>query len=81
MKNKVIEVQNVHISISKQKLDDYICITDIAKAKSDSVRAADVVRNWLRNRVLWNICLYGNRYIIPILKCSNPNTLKSKQGY
>lgn len=50
MKNKVIEVQNVHISISKQKLDDYVCITDIAKAKSDSVRAADVVRNWLRNR-------------------------------
>lgn len=50
MRNKVIEVQNVHISISKQKLDDYICITDIAKAKSDSVRAADVVRNWLRNR-------------------------------
>lgn len=50
MKNKVIEVQNMHISISKQKLDDYICITDIAKAKSDSVRAADVVRNWLRNR-------------------------------
>ena len=50
MKNKVIEVQNVQISISKQELDDYICITDIAKAKSDSVRAADVVRNWLRNR-------------------------------
>lgn len=50
MKNKVIEVQNVQISISKQELDDYICITDIAKAKSDSVRVADVVRNWLRNR-------------------------------
>ncbi|WP_418721264.1 KilA-N domain-containing protein [Blautia sp.] len=27
-----------------------MCITDIAKAKSDSARAADVVRNWLRNR-------------------------------
>ena len=26
MKNKVIEVQNVHISISKQKLDDYWAI-------------------------------------------------------
>ena len=50
MKNKIIEVQNVQISISKQELNDYICITDIAKAKSDSVRAADVVRNWLRNR-------------------------------
>ena len=31
--------------------------------------------------VLWNICLYGNRYIIPILKCSNPNTLKSTYAH
>ena len=50
MKNRVIEVQNIPVSISKKESDDYICITDIAKAKSDSVRAADVVRNWLRNR-------------------------------
>ena len=50
MKNRIINVQDVPISISQQELDDYICITDIAKAKSDFVRAADVVRNWLRNR-------------------------------
>ena len=50
MKNRVIEVQNISVSILKEELDDYICITDIAKAKSDAVRAADVVRNWLRNR-------------------------------
>ena len=50
MKNRIINVQDVAISISKQEWDDYICITDIAKAKSDSARAADVVRNWLRNR-------------------------------
>ena len=50
MKNKVIEVQNVQISISKQELDDYICITDIAKAKSGDSRCADIVKNWLRNR-------------------------------
>ena len=50
MKNRIINVQDVEISISKQDLDDYICITDIAKAKSDSARAADIVRNWLRNR-------------------------------
>lgn len=31
-------------------MEDYICITDIAKAKTDGSRAADVVRNWLRNR-------------------------------
>ena len=50
MKNRVIEVQNVQISISKQDLQEYICITDIAKAKSGESRSADVVKNWLRNR-------------------------------
>ena len=49
MKNRIINVQDVAISISKQELDDYIGITYIAKAKADSARAADVVRNWLRN--------------------------------
>ena len=68
MKNRIINVQDVPISISQQELDDYICITDIAKAKTGESRSADVVKNWLRN-------------MIPILKCSNPNTLKSKQGY
>ena len=49
-KNKVITVQNLPITISREDIDDYICITDIAAAKSDESRAADVVRNWLRNR-------------------------------
>ena len=49
-KNKIIKVQNLSITISKEEIDDYICITDIAAAKSDDSRAADVVRNWLRNR-------------------------------
>ena len=30
--------------------EDYICITDIANAKNDKSRAADIIRNWLRNR-------------------------------
>lgn len=49
-KNKIIKVQNLPSTISKEEIDDYICITDIAAAKSDDSRAADVVRNWLRNR-------------------------------
>ena len=49
-KNKIITVQNLPITISKEEIDDYICITDIAAAKSDNSRAADVVRNWIRNR-------------------------------
>ena len=49
-KNKVITVQNLPITISKEEIDDYICITDIAAAKSDESRAADVIKNWMRNR-------------------------------
>ena len=50
MKNRVITVQNIDISISRENLDDYICITDIAGAKGENLRAADIIRNWLRNR-------------------------------
>ena len=49
-KNRVITVQNIPITISRADIDDYICITDMAAAKSDNSRAADVIKNWLRNR-------------------------------
>ena len=50
MKNRIIDVQNIKITVSKEELDDYICITDIAKAKAGESRSADVVKNRLRNR-------------------------------
>ena len=50
MKNKIIEVQDISINVTNINEKDYICISDIAKAKSDKSRAADVIRNWLRNR-------------------------------
>ena len=50
MKNSIIEVQDIKINITNTDEKDYICISDIAKAKSDNSRAADVIRNWLRNR-------------------------------
>ena len=83
MKNRIIDVQNVKITISKEELDDYICITDIAKAKSNSARAADVVRNWLRNRGTLEYLSVWERIYNPacFLKCSNLNTLKSKRDY
>ena len=49
-KNRVITVQNLPITISSEDIDDYICITDIAAAKSDNIRAADVIKNWIRTR-------------------------------
>ena len=49
-KNKVIVVQNINVSVSEENFDDYICITDIAKAKAGESRGADAVKNWMRNR-------------------------------
>ena len=49
-KNRIITVQDIPITVSEADIDDYICITDMATAKSDNSRAADVIKNWLRNR-------------------------------
>ena len=49
-KNRIITVQNIPITVSFEDMDDYICITDMAAAKSDSSRAADVIKNWIRSR-------------------------------
>ena len=49
-KNRIITVQDIPIAVFSADMDDYICITDMAAAKSDHSRAADVIKNWLRNR-------------------------------
>ena len=49
-KNRIITVQNISVTVSTEDMDDYICITDMAAAKSDNSRAADVIKNWIRNR-------------------------------
>ena len=47
MKNRIITVQDIPITVSLSDEEDFICITDMAAAKSDNSRAADVIRNWL----------------------------------
>jgi len=49
-KTQVIQVQNIAVSILNINNDDFICITDIAKAKGGESRAADIIKNWIRNR-------------------------------
>ena len=45
-----IKVQDTEISIVSFKEQDYICLTDMANAKESESRAADIIKNWLRNR-------------------------------
>jgi len=49
-KSKILEVQEINISLVDFEGEDYICITDMAKAKTDESRAADVIKNWIRTR-------------------------------
>lgn len=50
-KNRIITVQDIPITVANADIDEYICITDMAAAKGGNSRAADVIRNWLRNRM------------------------------
>ena len=43
-KNKILLIQNIPVSIVTLNNDDYICITDMAKAKQGDARAADVIK-------------------------------------
>jgi len=36
--------------VIKIKKDDYISLTAIAKSKEGDFRAADIIKNWIRNR-------------------------------
>lgn len=44
--NKIIQVQNINITISNINNNDYISLTDIVKSEEGD----DYIRNWMRNR-------------------------------
>ncbi len=54
MSNKIIEVQDIKVSIANVNDNDYICISDFGKYKEGKSKADDIIRNWLRNKLLWN---------------------------
>ena len=45
-----IKVQNTEITVVNIEEHDYISLTDMSEAKENDARAADVIKNWLRNR-------------------------------
>jgi hypothetical protein len=49
-KIKKIDIKDAIISITKIEEEDYICLTDMAKAKDGDNRAADIIKNWIRTR-------------------------------
>lgn len=49
-KTKIIKVQDIDISVIAINDIDFISITDIAKSQDVESRAADIIKNWIRNR-------------------------------
>lgn len=45
-----IIVQNTDITVLSYHDKDYISLTDMANGKQSESRAADIIKNWLRNR-------------------------------
>ena len=79
-KNKVIVVQNINVSVSEENFDDYICITDIAKAKVGESRGADVVKNWMRNRATLEFLGTWEQIYNPAFKVVEFDHFKSEAG-
>ena len=49
-RKQLITVQDIPVTIMSVEQNDYISLTDMAKARTDAARAADVTKNWLRTR-------------------------------
>lgn len=79
-KNRIIKVQNIPITIAETDMDDYICITDMAAAKSEHSRAADVVRNWLRNRTTLEFLATWEEIYNPEFKVFESEHFKKQAG-
>ncbi len=79
-KNKEIEVQNITVTISKVNGEDYICITDMAKAKTDDVRAADVIKNWIRTRTTLEFLGTWEKMYNPSFKVVEFDHFKTQAG-
>jgi hypothetical protein len=49
-KTQILAVENISVSLITIHDEDYISLTDIAKVKEGDSRAADIIKNWIRNR-------------------------------
>ena len=61
-----INVQNTEITVVSVDDQDYISLTDMTNAKDGESRAADIIKNWIRNR-------YTIEYLGTWEQIHNPN--------
>ncbi len=75
-----ITVNNTQITIVSRNENDFISLTDMANAKESESRAADIIKNWIRNR--YTLEFIGTWEIIhnPDFKVVEFDHFKSRAG-
>ncbi len=79
-KIKNIEVQAVKVGVTIHNGEDYICITDMAQAKADASRAADIIKNWIRTRTTLEFLGTWEKIYNPNFKVVEFDHFKSQAG-
>lgn len=79
-KTSLITVQNTPVTIINVDQGDFISLTDMAKARTDTGRAADVIKNWLRSRSTLEFLGTWELLYNPDFKVVEFDHLKSEAG-
>ena len=79
-KTSLITVQNTPVTIINVDQGDFISLTDMAKARTDAGRAADVIKNWLRSRSTLEFLGTWELLYNPAFKVVEFDHLKSEAG-
>jgi hypothetical protein len=75
-----IIVENTEITIISVEEKDYISLTDMANAKESESRAADIIKNWLRNRYTLEFLGTWEQINNPYFKVVEFDHFKSQAG-
>lgn len=75
-----INVKDTEITIISVAEKDYISLTDMAKAKESESRAADIIKNWLRNRFTLEFLSTWELINNPTFKVVESDHFKSHAG-
>lgn len=78
--HKIIQVQNIDITLSRINEMDYISLTDMANAKEGESRAADIIKNWIRTRTTLEFLGVWEQMNNPNFKVVEFDHFKSQAG-
>jgi len=79
-KTSLITVQDTPITVMRIDREDFICLTDMAKARTDASRAADVIKNWLRSRTTLEFLGTWEVMYNPVFKVVEFDHFKTEAG-